>query len=303
MKRTLTLALFALLAAGCGDDKGSPGGTPAGEVRKVERIRVSTIPDSDATTLETRFKLVSDWLSKKVGVPIEYTPVKDYAASVTGIATGRIDMVWFGGVTAVQADMKAGGGVLEFIACRDIDRRFKTYYVATKGLGIAPVTSLADLAAKAGGKKLTFGSKSSTSGHVMPRHFFVTQAGKRPEEVFASVGYSGSHDVTLRQVANGDVDLGALNYTNYERADTGLKEKAPIVYTTPEYVDYVWVARKDLGADLIEKIRDAFVSLDPAKPDEKKILDEFKAGRFEAAEKAWWDGIRKVIEAGVDVGA
>jgi len=148
-----------------------------------------------------------------------------------------------------------------------------------------------------------FGSKSSTSGHVMPRHFFVAQSGRRPEEVFSAVAYSGSHDVTLRQVANGDVDVGALNYTNYERADPALQEAAPIVYATPEYVDYVWVARREIGTDLIEKIRRAFVSLDPAEDAERKILESFKAGRFVAAEKAWWNGIRSVLEAGVGVGS
>jgi ABC-type phosphate/phosphonate transport system substrate-binding protein len=47
----------------------------------------------------------------------------------------------------------------------------------------------------------TFGSRSSTSSHLMPRKYFMEQAGVPPEQVFRTVAYSGSHDVVMQMVA------------------------------------------------------------------------------------------------------
>jgi hypothetical protein len=72
----------------------------------------------------------------------------------------RILVARLGGFTHVQARVMAGAIPL---CMRDIDREFKTVFIASRGSGI---TSPADLK----GKTFAFGSKSSTSGHLMPRH-------------------------------------------------------------------------------------------------------------------------------------
>src|SRR5262249_57386010 len=106
---------------------------------------------------------ITAWLKGKVGVPVEFLPVENYAAAVTALVSGQAELGWLGGVTTVQALMQSDGAVKPVVA-RESDLHFKAYFIAGPGVAAA---SLQDLK----GKSFSFGSKSSTSGHVMPRYF------------------------------------------------------------------------------------------------------------------------------------
>ena len=291
--------IFAV--ASCGPANNATGGNSASGGKTPEKLIITAIPDDNADKLKEHFGNIAKYLEGKIGMPVEYMHVENYAASVTAIANGQAHMSWMGGVTTVQADQQTEGGV-EIVCCRDIDKKFKTYFIGNKEAGARKVDDLKMLAEVAKGKDFTFGSKGSTSGHLMPRFFFTEQSGKKPEDVFGKVAYSGSHDKTLAQVADGTFTVGALNFATYDKASDDLKAKAPIIYTTPTFVDYSFVARKDLGEELIGKIRKAMLELDPNSDEGKKILGFMKAGKFVEAEMKDWDGIRNVMESGVDIG-
>jgi phosphonate transport system substrate-binding protein len=274
---------------------------PAAAVAPPKLIRFSAIPDFNKGKLEETAKKVAEYLASATGIPVRYESSNDYAASVNGMVGNQLDFVWYGGVTAVQAEA-ATKGEIEFVACRDIDLKFKTYFIANKALvdsgTVKPVTKLGDMKAMAGGLTFTFGDRSSTSGHIMPRHFLV-QAGLDPEKSFKGpAGYQakGGHASTMKAVMDGATDLGALNYAYYDKMKPEEKAQAPIIFTTPEYVDYLFVAHKRLGAETIGKLRDALVRLDPKKPGDKDVLDGWSAGKFVPAEAKAWDGIRAVLK-------
>lgn len=295
MKRfiMLALAMASILAVvACGGDN------PGGEGEPAKELRISAIPDADAKKIEDRSNQFAAWLSKKIDRPVRFVPVKDYAASVTGLATGQIDMVWYGAVTSVQAEQQTEEGVT-FVACRDIDLAFETYFIANRDTGVATISDLAELKELAEGKTFTFGSTGSTSGHVMPR-WFMHKAGFKPQDVFRSFGYSGSHDKTLDQVNDGSVDFGALNYATYNSAEDSRKAKVNLIYKTPPYVDYVWVARNGVGAELIGKIRDAMVGLSIDNEEEAAILKSFAAKeKFVEAKAEMWDECRDILKADI----
>ena len=127
-------------------------------------LRVSAIPDESPTELQRKFKPLGDYLEKKLGMKVEFTPVTDYAASVEGLVNDKLDMVWFGGFTFVQAKVRSHDKVIPLVQ-RAEDEKFKSVFITTK----ADIKSLADLK----GKTFSFGSESSTSGHLMPRVYLL----------------------------------------------------------------------------------------------------------------------------------
>jgi phosphonate transport system substrate-binding protein len=284
MKTTRLLLLPLLLSAACGGDSNAADAAPT-------VIRVSAIPDFNKTTVAETAKDLCDYLTKEVGIEVRFEPSNDYTACVNGFVANKLDLVWFGGVTAVEADEAANGKAV-FVATRDIDLQFKTYFIANKKAldegRVRKVDRLEDLKPLLKNLTFTFGDKKSTSGHIMPRHFLV-QAGIDPERDFRSpAAYrpSGGHQATMQAVANGEVDLGALNYSYYDGKGTPAeKAGAPIVWTTPAYVDYCWVGHARLGAGVLDKLRAAMSKLDPARPGHQKILAAWGAGRFVAAER------------------
>ena len=108
----------------------------------------------------------------------------------------------------------------------------------------------------------------------MPRHFLAEQ-GINPERDFAHVAFSGAHDATVAWVASGKVPAGALNASVWgETGGRGQVDttKVKVIWTTPTYFDYNWTVRGDMDPALQEKIKQAFLSLDPAVPAQAEIL-------------------------------
>ncbi|ABC80233.1 putative selenate ABC transporter substrate-binding protein [Anaeromyxobacter dehalogenans] len=241
--------------------------------RALDALRVSAIPDESPTELQRKFEPLGKYLGKQIGIPVKFVPVTDYAATVEGLAAGKLDMVWYGGFTFVQARRRTGNAIP--LVQRAEDARFHSKF-------IVPASSKAQSLKDLKGASFAFGSVSSTSGHLMPRYFLL-QAGIDPDKDFAKVAYSGAHDVTAKWVEAGKVDAGVVNESIWQRLVDEKKidtSKVRVLWTTPEYQDYNWTVRGDLDPKLVEKLRAAFLALDPAKPEDKAILDLQRASRF-----------------------
>jgi phosphonate transport system substrate-binding protein len=276
----------------------SCGGANTSEQATV--LRFSGIPDRNKGAVAENSAKLAAWLSEDLGVEVRYQASNSYTASVNALAANKIDFAWLGGKTTCDA-IDASAGKVHVLATRDIDLQFKTYFVghhaAIAAGKLAVVADLREWRDAASKLKFTFGDVNSTSGHLMPRHFLVA-AGIDPDKDFASVGYSeGGHSGTLNAVAAGSVDCGALNYEVYENASAELKEKAPLLHTTAEYVDYSWVVHDRVGVDLIGKLRAALLGLDDSDPEESAILKAWSAGKFLSATDAQWDSIREVRDS------
>ena len=277
-----SIITVAVGLAGCGkkDDAGSS-----------KTIRISAIPDENPTQLQRKFGALAEYLSKKLGAKVEYTPVTDYGAVVQALSAGKVDYAWLGGFTHVQSRVMDGAVPL---VMRDIDREFKSVFIANTESGIA---TMADLK----GKTFAFGSKGSTSGHLMPRHFLQTEhqidAGK---DFDGQPLFSGAHDATVKMVESGKVQAGALNIEVWDRMLRDKKvdpSKIKVVWTTPGYVDYVWTARKETTPEQREAFKKAFLELDAANPEHAKLLELTGGKKFVEASPADFDPIEQVARS------
>ncbi len=236
-------------------------------------LRVSAIPDEAPTELQRKFKPLGAYLEQKTGMKVEFTPVTDYAASVEGLLNNKLDMVWFGGFTFVQANVRSNGKVIPIVQ-REEDEKFKSVFITTS----PDINRLEDLK----GKTFAFGSESSTSGHLMPRSFLLS-AKVNPDTDMKRVAFSGAHDATVAAVAGGKVDAGALNISVWEKLVSQNKVDPKVVrvfYTTPGYYDYNWTVRSDMNPAVRKKLTDAFLALDKNDPQGKEILELQRATRF-----------------------
>lgn len=279
-KALASLALLLLaLPAGCGKD-----------ASKSKTFTISAIPDQDPEKLQRLYGGVASYLSKELGVSVVYRPVTDYTASVTAFKVGELDMVWYGGLTGVQARVQVPGA--HAIAQRDIDAQFHSVFIVNKKSDISDLAGLK-------GHTFTFGSESSTSGRLMPQ-YFLEQAGIKLDDFKGKNGFSGSHDKTIKLVAAGAYDAGALNeqvWKQYVQKNAPELEQVRLLWTSPPFHDYHWVIHPSVetryGADFIEKVRGALLKLDGSNPEHKPVLELFGAIRFIPTE----DGNYSQIEA------
>ncbi|MBU2361109.1 MAG: putative selenate ABC transporter substrate-binding protein [Alphaproteobacteria bacterium] len=270
--RTLFVCLLAIMA---------------GQSAAAQSLYFSAIPDDDESRLVERFGAVADYLSEALDVDVQYLPVKSYAAAVTAFANDQIQLGWFGGLSGVQARIAVPDS--HAIAQGAEDETFVTYFIANTDTGLARAEDFPDLA----GRSFTFGAETSTSGRLMPEYWIREATGEAPSDLFSAVGFSGDHGQTLRLVASGAYEVGALNYAVYDTAVAdGTPEAAAttIIWQTPPYPDYNWTIRGDVdarfGAGFADKVKAALIAMDD--PD---LLASFPRSAFIAADDALYQPI------------
>jgi len=267
------------------------GAASGGAADSPAVLRISAIPDENPNELLRIYRPFAEYLAKELGMKVQFTPVVDYAATVEGLAARKLDLVWYGGFTSVQA-VRRTGGTAKRLVLRQEDAQFKSVFIARPGSDVKALTDLK-------GRTFAFGSVSSTSGHLMPRYFLL-QAGVSPEKDMKQVAFSGAHDATALWVESGKVDAGALNFLVWDKLVSQKKvdlTRVDVFYTTPPYVDYVWTARGDLDAGLRDKIAAAFLKLDYANPEHRRLLDLHRTKKYIVAVDADWKGVEEAAMA------
>jgi len=236
-------------------------------------FKVTAIPDESPTELARKAGPLIQYLEKVLGVKVEYIPVSDYAASVEALVNQQVDLAWFGGFTFVQANIRSGGKVIPLVQ-RIEDTKFRSIFITAS----PDIKELKDLK----GRTLSFGSPSSTSGHLMPRSFLLA-AGVNPDNDLKRIAFSGAHDATIAAVASGKVDAGALNISVWEKFVADKKvdtTKVRAFYTTPTYFDYNWTVHSAMPEAKRKLFTVFFLALTTETAEGKEILTLQRAEKF-----------------------
>ena len=281
-----------LIGCGGGEDPADPTTSSSSE----EAIfLLSAIPDEKITDQQAKFDKLAEYLEGKLGVKTQFLFSKDYADAVTKFANGEVHLVWFGGLSGVQARMAVEGS--QAIAQGKADPQYKSYFIANVETGLEPSEAFPEAIKD---KTFTFGSPGSTSGRLMPTFFIMENTGQTPEEWFdKEPGFqlSGGHVATANAVADGTYQTGALNYKTYDslvESDPKIKENTVKIWTTPFYADYNFTIHPDVetafGEGFIAKAQTALIEAEAGS-------DALKAINREAiisAKNEDFEGIREV---------
>ncbi len=243
----------------------------------AETLVFTAIPDEDETKLVERFRGIADYLSENLDVDVRYIPVKSYAAAVSAFRNNQVQLAWFGGLSGVQARSLVPGS--EAIAQGVEDQAFYSHIIAHKSTGLEEAEELPEALR---GKTFTFGSKGSTSGRLIPEYYIREAFNEAPEDVFSRVGFSGNHTRTLRLVEAGTYDVGAINFSVWDKetkdgnVDT---DAVKVIWTTPSYPNYQWSIRGDaderFGEGFTDRVQQALLNMK-----DEELLNSFPRSGF-----------------------
>lgn len=300
-RRSILLgSLVFLLMTACAREQSVSSTVDGANNAAAMPLVVGSIPDQDPEVVQRQAEKLADYLEAELGIPVEYQPVTDYAAAVTAFKVGDLDLVWFGGLTGVQARLQVEGA--QAIAQRDIDEQFTSVFIANTNSGISPFDDISGLSTLKD-RTFTLGSESSTSGRLMPQ-YFIQQADMTLNDFKGEVGFSGNHDATIKLVEAGTYEAGALNSQVWESrlAEGAIDEdKVQVIWETPPYYDYHWVINADVeeryGDGFIEQVQAALIGLDASEPEDKVVLDLFGAEQFIPTQNENYQQIEEVGRA------
>jgi phosphonate transport system substrate-binding protein len=261
-------------------------------VAQAQQVLVFTaIPDEDETRLVERFTQYAKYFEGKLGVSVKYLPVKSYPAAVTAFTNNQVQFAWFGGLTGVQARLAVPKSRALAQGAEDVE--FKSYIIAHASTGLKLAK---DFPRDLEGKTFTFGARASTSGRLFPEHFIRQALGREPDKVFSRVGYSGDHSRTIQLVQSGAFQVGVLNHLVWEQEVKAGKvdtKAVSVIWETPTYPDYHWVARGDIdttfGTGFTAQLQSAILGVN-----DPKLLAIFDRTRFIAAKNEDYKVIEEV---------
>jgi phosphonate transport system substrate-binding protein len=249
--------------------------TAVSTLKAANPINIGMVPDAGATQVAIDQKApLRDYLAKAIGEQVKLIIPTNYNATVEALGNGSLDFAYLGALTYVKAH--ASYGVLPLVQ-RDDDKKFHSLFITAS----PSIQKLADVK----DKRFAFGDINSTSGHLIP-YAELKQAGIDPEHNL-QFRYTGSHPATAKAVEAGNVDAGALDESVYRAmVSEGQLDarKVRVFRTSDPFVDYVWVARKDIAPARREKFVTAFTNLKEGKDD--AILAILRGKNFVRADDA-----------------
>ncbi len=253
----------------------------------VPVLRVSFLPDESPSLLRRKSKPLIDYLEKKIGMKIEFRPMRDGDALVDALLGKKLDIVWLDGFYFIQAKARSNDQVIPLVQ-RAEDEQTQSVFVTTH----AGISKLEDLK----GKTFSFGAETSASGYLMPRSFLLA-AHINPDTDMKRI-FSGTPDATATAVVSGEADAGVLGSASWEKLIEQGKvdpKAVHVFYTTPGYHDYNWTVRADMDVNLRIQLFDAFLALDKNNGQDKEILDLQRASKFIPAKAENYSAIEAAV--------
>ena len=223
-------------------------------------LRVGLLPNVAPDAVRARYQPFGDYLSSALDMPVELFVATDYTGVVEAMASDKLDLAWFGGLTYVQAEQRVD--LKPVVTQVDAETGTTRYYSAIITRPDSGILTTADIQ----GRRFAFGDVSSTSGSLYPR-IMLARAGIGDFLNPSLFVYTGGHDATTLAVANGAVDAGGVEKRIMnELIAAGRADGSQLQIVEQALVEgYPWCVRSALDADLVERIAVAFEAMsDPA---------------------------------------
>ncbi|MEQ8186716.1 MAG: phosphate/phosphite/phosphonate ABC transporter substrate-binding protein [Candidatus Eremiobacterota bacterium] len=251
---------------------------------------LSCIPYASELKLTEGWQCLADYLSAYMGIPVKFEMKKTYKPLIDGLKSGEIDFANTGPLIYVKAHDVAGATPLvKPIPVSGKSPFYQSYVIVRKDSGIKTISQLK-------GKKFAFTDKESASGFLIPV-LILSEAGIKDFKFFSDVLYTGDHDSSISAVYNGYADgAGVSNYlfakgTNERLGDLEVIKKSDPIPTAPI------VVRANMPPDVVKKIKDAFLSIDPDKKENRYFLDIIQVKSYIEATDKEYEPIRKAAKA------
>lgn len=242
---------------------------------------------------DATYKPLAAYLAGQLGREIQLKTVDTWEGLAKSLAAGETDIALMGPWGYVLANNEAGAQAIATILY-DGKPEYFAIMVTHPDSGIK---SVADLK----GRTFAFGDKGSTSGYLIPLHYFMTQ-GIEPETYFKKVIYT-KHQAIETQVAQGALDAGAdYNRNRNAMIEQGLikAEQSKVIWQSAPLPNDAVAVSQAIFADkaLVARLQAALVGVGNALKTQPNLLPVHYTG-FVTQSNAYYKPIR---DAGLATG-
>jgi phosphonate transport system substrate-binding protein len=253
-----------------------------------ETLTLAFIPQENPEKLIGDIRVISDWLTERIGVTVDGSVTVDHAAAVEALRNGDADISFMGALPFVLAEAEIGAVPL----LSEVYRGSPWYTGRVFVRRDSGIESLADLE----GRDIAFADPISESGYLYPLDAFVEagllEPGQDPSAFFGRVFFAGGYQQAMQAMAGGLVDASAAS------------QYADLLLTPEQQAEVHWIAESDpipshlviarpgLAEDLQSRFVEAMLALN--EPENQPLLAHvYSPDGYVRADPADYDGVRE----------
>ena len=247
---------------------------------------------------DATYRPLAQHLQQRLGRPVALRTVDSWEGLAKSLANGETDIALMGPWGYVLANHHAGAQAVATILYQGKPEYF-AMIVTHPDSGIASIAEL--LGPKGRGRSFAFGDKGSTSGYLIPLHFFMQQ-GIDPARHFGRVIHT-KHQAIQTQVTAGQIDAGAdFNRNRTAMIDAGLikAERSKVIWQSAPLPNDAVAVRAALHKDaaFVQRLQAALAEVGPLLATQPQLLPANYTG-FVVRDNAFYKPIR---DAGLATG-
>lgn len=247
---------------------------------------------------DATYRPLAQYLASRLGRPVQLRTVDSWEGLAKSLVNGETDIALMGPWGYVLANHFAEAQVVSTILYQGKPEYF-ALIVTHPDSGLESIADL--IGAKGKGRTFAFGDKGSTSGYLIPRHFFMQQ-GVDPEKHFSRVVYT-KHQAIQTQVSAGQLDAGAdFNRNRTAMIELGLikAERSKIIWQSAPLPNDAFAVSARLFNDkiFVRRLQLALSEIGPLLKSQPQLLPANYTG-FVATDNAFYKPIR---DAGLATG-
>ncbi|MBS0014053.1 MAG: phosphate/phosphite/phosphonate ABC transporter substrate-binding protein [Desulfobacterales bacterium] len=149
------------------------------------------------------------------------------------------------------------------------------------------------------GKRWMAVDPASAAGYLFALDHFIKNGISKSDfqNISFAPGPGGKQETVVQAVYLGQADIGSIREGTLELVKDRVDLPAiRILDQTRAFPSWVYAARKDLETEVVEKIRQALLELNPENADHQKILQKAHFNAVIPAQDADFDDIRRLLE-------
>lgn len=259
----------------------------------VPPLRVAVAAVLSAQSTAETYQPLLDYLSAKLGRPVELVQRRTYGEINQLIEDGEVDVAFVCTGAYVTGRDEFG---MRLLAAPQVNGA-TVYYSNLIVPSDSPAQSLADLR----GGVFAFTDPMSTTGRMYPT-YLVQRLGTTPERFFSRTYFTYSHDEAIRAVAGGLADGAAVDslvYDSVVRRDPALGAKVRVVDRSPPFGIPPVVVGPSVRPQVAAQVAEILMGMS-ADPEGRRALEAMQIDGFVPIEDSAYDSVRTLMK---EVGA
>lgn len=238
-------------------------------IAQEEVLNFGIISTESQQNLKPQWEPFLQEMGKTLGVKVNAFFAPDYAGIIQGMRFNKVDIAWYGNLSAMEAVDRASGQVFAQTVHADGSLGYRSVLIVNKD---SPINNLEQLLENR--KQLTFsnGDPNSTSGFLVPGYYVFAKNNVVAADFKRTL--NANHETNALVVANKQADAATNNTENLERLRITAPDKfnrLKVIWQSPLIPNDPIVWRKNLSESNKEKIYRFFMNYGQT-PEQANVL-------------------------------